>query len=265
MEEAIHYSPASFPLSPSRAGERETILAPAPHQAAPARLETRDGAYELKFLLDEAQVAGVLAWAREHLPADPHAARAVDETYGVHSVYLDTDDLAVYRRRPGFQRSKFRLRRYGCEAAIYLEEKRKIRGWVSKVRTRISATELALLQEAVVPAEWGGAWFRQALEERQLRPCCQVSYRRLAREGLAEGEPVRLTIDRDISCAGASTLLPGRECEPWVPVPLTLLELKFRSGLPRLFKGLVRTFGLAPAAASKYRHAAEACGIGLPE
>lgn len=228
-------------------------------------METRDGAYELKFLLEEAQAEGVLAWAREQLPADPHATQNGDETYRVHSVYLDTDDLAVYHRRPGFQRSKFRLRRYCSEETIYLEEKRKNRGWVSKVRTRITDAELALLREPTFPAEWAGAWFRQALDERRLTPCCEVSYRRLAREGLAEGEPVRLTIDREIYCASATGLRPGREFEPDVPIPLTLLELKFRNGLPRLFKRLVRTFNLAPASASKYRHAAEACGIGLPE
>lgn len=265
MKEAIRYALASLPLPLPRAGERAQGLSPTPSRPSPSRLETRDGAYELKFLLDEAQVEGVRGWAREYLPADPYATRSTDETYGVHSVYLDTDDLAVYRRRPGFQRSKFRLRRYGCEETIYLEEKRKSRGWVSKVRTQITEAELVLLREAVVPTEWRGIWFRQALDERRLTPCCQVSYRRLAREGLADGEPVRLTVDRDIYCASATDLRPGRTFEPRVRLPVTLLELKFRNGLPRMFKGLIRTFGLAPAAASKYRHAAEACGIGLPE
>lgn len=232
---------------------------------AASRLETRDGAYELKFLLREAQVEGVIDWAREHLPADPHALRGGDETYRVCSVYLDTDDLAVYRRRPGFRSSKFRLRRYGEEATIYLEEKRKRQGWVSKVRTGISEAELALLRAAELPADWAGLWFREALEERQLVPCCQVSYRRLAREGMAEGEPVRLTIDREIHCAGAADLRPSPELEAQVRIPITLLELKFRNGLPRLFKGLIRTFGLSAAPASKYRRAAEACGLIQPE
>ena len=230
--------------------------------ASTRRLETRDGAYELKFALPETQVEEVLAWAREHLPADPHAASSGDDTYHIQSVYLDTGDLAVYRRQLGFHGSKFRIRRYGSDAAIYLEEKRKSRGWVSKVRTRITEAELSLLEAASCPPDWAGTWFRNALAERQLTPSCQVAYRRLAREGETDGGPVRLTLDREIRCAGAAGLCPPRELERGVSLPVTLLELKYRNELPRLFQGLVRTFGLTPAAASKYRRAAEACVVG---
>jgi hypothetical protein len=204
-------------------------------------------------------VPEVLAWVREHLPADPHASRTGDETYRIQSVYFDTNDLAVYHRQAGYRDSKFRLRRYGDEEAIYLEEKRKSRGWVSKVRTRITEAELPLLTAPSVPPEWAGTWFREALAERQLVPCCQVAYRRLAREGETEGGPVRLTLDREIHCAGAAGLVPARELEHALSIPVTLLELKYRNAFPRLFRELIDTFGLAPAAASKYRRAAEAC------
>lgn len=260
MEDAV-YRPGQ-PLPPPVVVSGDGV---APFTKTSSRLETRDGAYELKFILREAQVPGVIDWAREHLSADPHALRSGDETYQVSSVYLDTDDLAVYRRRPGFRSSKFRLRRYGSEARIYLEEKRKRQGWVSKVRSKIAEEELVWLEAPELPAEWGGAWFRQALEERQLLPRCQVTYRRLAREGVTEGEPVRLTIDREIHCASAAGLRPGTELASPVPIPVTLLELKFRNGLPRLYKGLIRTFGLSSAPASKYRRAAESCGLALPE
>lgn len=224
------------------------------------RLETRHGAYELKFILPETQVEGVINWARAHLSADPHAAQFADETYSIHSVYLDTPDLAVYRRRPGFQNSKFRLRRYGAEETIYLEEKRKSEGWVSKVRTGITERELDLLQAATVPAGWTGAWFREALWERRLVPCCHVAYRRLAREGKTPDGPVRLTLDREIRCSDASGLLPARDFQPHLPIPITLLELKYRNEFPPLFQNLVHRFDLRPASASKYQRAAETCG-----
>lgn len=261
------FLPAHVTPTPSRAHvvDSSRLGSSAIIRVAPSRLETRNGAYELKFVLPDVQVDAVLDWAREHLPADPHASWSADETYRICSVYLDTDDLAVYRRQPGFTGSKYRLRRYGGEETIYLEEKRKCRGWVSKVRTGISEAELALLQTPDLPAEWAGVWFRQALTEQQLRPRCQVAYCRLAREGETEGEPVRLTIDRHIECSRVAGLLPDRQFEPQARISLTLLELKFRNGLPRLFKGLVRTFGLSPVATSKYRHAAQACGLHLSE
>jgi hypothetical protein len=246
-------------LGALHAAERARLFQPPVTPASQPRLETRDGAYELKFLLPEAQVENVVAWARERLPADPYADASTDETYRIHSVYLDTADLAVYRRRPGFRSSKLRLRRYGTEEIVYLEEKRKHRGWVSKVRTLVTAAELPLLQSPAPPDGWAGAWFRQALEERQLAPCCQVVYRRLAREGEADGAPVRLTIDRDLRCSRAPGLVPCPENEPQLPIPLTILELKYRDRLPRRFRELVHTFGLAPDPESKYRRAAEAC------
>lgn len=202
---------------------------------------------------------GVLAWARAHLEADPHVARTGDETYRIHSVYLDTADLAVYRRRPGYQNSKFRIRRYGGGGAIYLEEKRKEQDWVTKVRTRIPEAELAWLESLEIPEGWAGAWFRQSLEEQRLTPTCQVAYRRLAREGETEGAPVRLTLDREVFCAPAKSLRPSWEGITPVPLPLTILELKFRHRLPRLFRDLIRSFHLEAAPASKYRRAAEEC------
>ena len=262
--------PVSEPSGPVGRPFRSTVessrlIQPLPGSASRPRLETRSGAYELKFILQDSHVDEVVGWAQAHLPADPHAARSGDETYWIHSVYLDTDEMAVYHRRPGFQCSKFRLRRYGCEEVIFLEEKRNDRGWVTKVRSRITDEELALLQAPSVPADWTGAWFRQALVEQQLVPCCRVAYRRLAREGETDGAPVRLTIDREICCASTSELRPCRGSEPGVPIPYAILELKFRNGLPRLFKELIHNLGLSPVAASKYRNAAEVCGLALPE
>ena len=228
---------------------------------SPHRLETRNGAYEQKFLLPEGCVAEVIAWAGEHLAADPHATAEHGE-YAVETVYYDTTDLSVYGKRLGYQDSEFRLRRYGTEPLHYLEEKRKSRGWVSKVRTRVTEAELSLLEAASCPPDWAGAWFRNALAERQLAPSCQVAYRRLAREGESDGGPVRLTLDREIRCAGAAGLCPPRDLERGVFLPVTLLELKYRNELPRLFQGLVRTFGLTPAVASKYRRATETCVVG---
>ncbi len=208
-------------------------------------------------------VEGVLAWARAHLDADPHAARTGDETYRIHSVYLDTADLAVYRRRPGYQNSKFRIRRYGDEGAIHLEEKRKEQDWVTKVRNRIPEAELSWLEATEIPDGWAGAWFRQALEERRLIPTCQVAYRRLAREGETEGGPVRLTLDREVFCAPATGLRPSWEGITPVPLDVTILELKFRHRLPGLFQDLIRSFQLEAAPASKYRRAAEECAPAL--
>lgn len=241
--------------------ERVTTYCPtqaASPQPAPGQ---GDGSYELKFLLAEEIVAPVIAWARGHIPPDPHAEEAGGDSYEIHSLYFDTSELDVFHRSPGFRQTKYRVRRYGQEPLLYLERKSKRRGWVQKQRTPIPEAELARLRE---PADgsWAGDWFRERLEARALVPQCQVAYRRLARVGVAEGAPIRLTLDRGIRCTRATTIELARPAEAQGQlIQRTILELKFRNGLPRLYKELIREFGLSRAPESKYRRAVSLCGL----
>src|SRR3954471_17584026 len=108
--------------------------------------EKRDGAYEIKFLVPTATADAALAWARQHLAPDPHAQSGTDgDGYRVNSLYFDTQGLDVYRRNGSYGKSKYRVRRYGDESAIFLERKLKSGGLVSKKRTRIPDQELARL------------------------------------------------------------------------------------------------------------------------
>ncbi|HEX2524069.1 MAG TPA: VTC domain-containing protein, partial [Terriglobia bacterium] len=82
-------------------------------------------AYELKFLIHEKMAGEVLAWARSHMASDPHVEPSLGDAYRVSSLYLDTPGMDVFCHRGSAAHSKFRLRRYGDEPAIYLERKRK--------------------------------------------------------------------------------------------------------------------------------------------
>ena len=87
-------------------------------------------AYELKFLIDENRAGEVLSWARQYMTPDPHVEPSLGDAYRIFSLYLDTPALDVFCRRGSVARSKFRLRRYGDESAIYLERKRQLRDCV---------------------------------------------------------------------------------------------------------------------------------------
>lgn len=217
-----------------------------------------EGAYELKFLLRPAQVEPVLDWSRAWLSPDPYTGP--DGTYSIHSVYLDTPELDHYHRQPGYRKSKYRLRRYGEHAQVFLEQKLKRRGLVQKIRTAVSPEELEWLG-GEPPADWCGAWFREVIDRKALQPRCYITYQRFARVGAADGEPVRLTVDRMVRCAPANAL-DFRPVQEPREVPAVILELKFRNpAMPRLYKELVRQFALQPASASKYRKAVEVCGF----
>jgi len=216
----------------------------------------------VKFLLADEIVAPVIEWARQNIPPDPHGMGDGGDTYGIHSLYFDTEALDVYRRSPGFRQSKYRVRRYGQESLLYLERKSKRRGWVQKLRTPIQEAELARLHEPEPAADWSGAWFQERIRARALVPQCQVTYRRLARVGTAEGAPIRLTLDREIRCTRSTEIALTAPTDGQArSLPCTILELKFRNGLPRLYKELIREFALSRAPESKYRRAVGLCGL----
>src|SRR5690606_3867036 len=123
---------------------------------------------------------------------------------------------------------------------------------VSKRRTEVGVEELAALGGACAPGTWEASWFHQMITRKGLRPAARIAYQRTALVGVGAEGPLRLTMDRDIRgepadgwsmapVTGAGELLPGR----------VVLELKFMSGLPLVFKRLIEAYSLRPASVSK--------------
>lgn len=230
-----------------------------PLAVSPSLVSPR-GASEMKFVVDAAVADTIMAWAKQHLASDPHGGES-DDGYRVNSLYLDTPDFDTYHRRPGFRRRKFRLRRYGNESTIWLELKRKRNGLVRKRRVSVTETEWSRQFQQPADLDWEGAWFRRRLDQRQLRPVCQVTYCRSARVGTSATGPIRLTIDRDLFATDAADWhIPSG---PLSGEPLLcgrrIVELKFRDVLPAAFRGLIQDLRLAPESFSKYRESVAAC------
>lgn len=230
-----------------------------PSLLAPTKAEA---AYEVKFLVGQAQTETARAWAREHLRVDPYAEPALGDAYRIHSVYFDTDRLDVFNQAPSYKRRKYRLRRYGNEARIYAECKSKSGDRVSKRRTLLSPEELGRLWEPQADLATPAGWFHRRLLARQLRPRCVIGYERAAYVGAGPSGPVRLTLDRHIQCA-LSDGLDMSVLRPGIPLLAdeVVLELKFRSAMPVLFKELIARMSLSPACISKYRLGMDAWGL----
>jgi hypothetical protein len=230
--------------------------------ASPSLRPAGGPAYELKFLLDDALAAEVEAWARRRLALDPHADPALGGAYRTTTLYCDTPEHDVYRRTGSYGRRKFRLRRYGQSAQVFLERKSKRGDRVRKRRTAVPADELALLAHPLSVTTWPGHWFHRRLLVRRLCPACHVTYDRLAFVGAGGEGPLRLTLDRRLAGwpAGAWTLTPAGVARPFLTGHL-ILEFKYRAVLPAPFKELIGAFRLGPAPVSKYRLCLEAWGL----
>ena len=216
---------------------------------------------EIKFLLDEATGLRVREWARERLEADEHGGGAHGDEYRVSTLYLDTAARDVFHRRGSYGRSKYRVRRYGEEARVFLERKLRTGSRLAKRRTDIPLDTLHLLPGRDLDNHDSTTWFRRRVSVRQLEPVCRVSYLRTARLANTPDGRVRMTLDYALSASTADAFAidgPG-------PAPLLtghmILELKFRGAMPAVFKELADAFALSPGRASKYRTAADVLGI----
>lgn len=227
--------------------------------------ETRDRrpyATELKFLVTPDVGDAVRAWAREHLTADPHGAGVHGDAYSTTTLYTDTPDQDVYRRRGSYGRSKYRVRRYGVSDVAFLERKLRTRSLLSKRRSIVPLRELARLDDGLGElSDWPGLWFASRLAARRLHPICQVTYDRTARVTSTPYGLARLTVDAHLSARAATQW--AFEAPEYTPVlqDQQIVELKFLVAMPAIFKRLVETFGLAPTTVSKYR--LSVAGLGM--
>jgi hypothetical protein len=225
-------------------------------------------AYEVKFLLTEEQAAQVVARAAEKLALDPFADPALGGAYLTTSVYTDTSAFDVFYRSEGYNRDKFRVRRYGQDGPVFVERKTKNGERVRKHRARINPAEVPDLAKPSLNGEWAGEWFHSQLLDKRLKPVCRVAYERVAYLGTADGGTVRLTFDRNIRGALARewALAEVGAADPLLR-DRVVCEFKFRTAMPALFRGIVADLALTPAPFSKYRMFVQSAGLapGAPQ
>ena len=167
----------------------------------------------------------------------------------------------MFHRRGSFGRSKYRIRRYGEAQVGFLERKLKTRGLLTKRRSIVRLDELEFLATDDDNRVWPGHWFHRRLLARILSPACQISYQRTALVAMTSFGPIRLTMDSGLRALGITCIQFSNELGAPLLEDQIILELKFRYGLPALFKYLLEEFALTPVPFSKYRFAAAALGF----
>ena len=224
-------SAAGAPTTPAESGHAPSASGlESPSLFGPGAAADGATAYEVKFLLTEDQAAEVAARVAEKLALDPYADPAMGNAYLTTSVYTDTPTFDVFYRTEGYNRDKFRVRRYGASGPVFVERKTKSGDKVRKHRARINPAEVAELAAPGLNGEWAGG-------------------------------TVRLTFDRNVRgvMAGEWRL----EAVGAVPPLLdrVVCEFKFRTAMPALFKGIVADLALTPTPVSKYRTFVQSTGL----
>jgi hypothetical protein len=220
-------------------------------------------AAELKFVVEENRADAIRQWMRDELGPDPHGVGVAGDFYQTTSLYFDTDDFDHFFKRRSFARAKFRIRRYNAGSVVFLERKMKVNGRVSKLRSHCEVADLERL--STTATDWPGNWFARRLENRKLKPVCEIAYNRTARIGMSESGPLRLTLDTDLRATEITAVRFTDAANVDVAPGLAILEMKYRVHVPPVFKRLIEEFGLSARSHSKYRTTIEALGLASQE
>lgn len=214
---------------------------------------------ELKFAITEEKAARICEAAAQLLARDPHTSR-VDGTYEVHTLYLDSPEMAIYRKslNRDVDRFKLRMRFYDDDPSspVFLEIKQTREGRGIKKRAAIDReTAKALFTTGDLPnisfdAASGEFW--ETVRRFNARPIIHIGYLREA--FLDKDSPAtRLTLDRAIRCQPAPPRLTTSMRNPvHIWQGKVILEIKFAGEMPAYLHDLIHSFGLEPAKASKY-------------
>jgi len=231
-----------------------------------------EGRYELKYIIAEEQVPGLLKTVEPYVQPDPNASPLPRGGFGyiVSSLYLDDVALTGYTERLNMDRirNRVRARTYatrGSGAPVFLECKRKLDNQVIKHRAFACTAEE---WERLGPRPWQHAPERlsgakRAVAERFVRhvdgfnmvPVCIVRYER---EIFIEGS-ARLTLDRDVRAVSKPTTtdLYAPADVQLIPLGYIVLELKFNGQMPGWMRVVNRQLRLRAEPVSKF-----ALGVG---
>lgn len=279
-----HFHQASAASGGMSSSESPQFVSPA---LARFNGRTSQAAYEVKCVVSAGMAVDLEKALRSSMTADPFSARETDGHYRITTLSTDTLAWDCFHRQPGYAKRKYRLRRYGSEQTIYLEQKTRRGHRVSK--RRVATTEAELQQlfacstrqttvddvtsgEAVASRStenhiWDLQMFQNRIESLNLRPVCLMSYERRAWFAETESGPVRWTLDRHLTGA-ESDQWNLSDCQPLtqiLPEDQLVCEFKFSGAMPQLFKKVIAEFQIVPGGFSKYRNSvARLTGMTLP-
>jgi hypothetical protein len=221
--------------------------------------------FELKYLITEDMTLKVRELVRCYLDFDQYSVGKANYSYPVHSLYLDSDDLKLYRETiSGIKnRYKLRLRYYDQSAKVFFEIKRRVNNCILKQRGGVRLEFVPDLLSGNPPREEhllskapkqmvALQRFSELANAIHAKPKVHIFYMREAY--VSSDDQIRVTIDRNVF--GEENLTPTIKVDMKNPVLLfenmVILELKFTNRFPNWFKNFVRMANVMQCGAAKY-------------
>lgn len=231
--------------------------------------------FEMKYQISEEKALAIRRFLRSYLKPDDFAATLPNYSYPVHTLYLDSPDLATYRAVQYGERNRFKLRiRYYDESPdtpVFFEIKRRVNDCIAKQRAKVrrefvdsllggrppqighlakpDAKQLIALQE-----------FCRLMRNLQATPRSHVAYMREAWMSPVNNS-IRVTFDREVQCKpDFSTNLTTDLSNAVTAFDQVVLELKFIDRLPSWCLDMIRHFELRRRGAPKYVRGVELLG-----
>ena len=252
----------------------------------PFRHKLQASRFEFKYVIDEGLALRIRHFLSSNLEPDEHAQFQADNAYRVHSLYLDSPDLVLFKQTAHGIKNRFKLRiRFydgDPEKPAFLEIKRRVTDVIRKERVAVrreavdylfngGRPDVSYLFDARDVDEGGKALhnFCHLHESIGAEPRIYVCYVREAYTS-PDSDRVRVTFDRQLIGGlfdRSTTLVPPVQGK--VPnVGGVILELKFTDRFPPWLQEVVETFSLERRSVPKYNmciHALEMQPWNWPE
>ena len=224
--------------------------------------------FEKKYRISEELASGVREFVSSHLDLDEHGAGRPSYSYAVHSLYLDSDQLAIYWMTINGDKNRFklRLRFYDDkpDSPVFFEIKRRMDKIIIKQRCGVgkAAVPLILAGQLPAPDEMLSAdpkhlvaiqRFCELSQALEASPKVHVAYLREAWID-PQTDAIRVTFDRRVLGEPEPTTRFCTEMtHPVQPFGReVILELKYTDCFPGWLREMVEKFGLTQCGAAKY-------------
>ncbi len=221
--------------------------------------------FEFKYVIDPLLAPELRRVVQLFTVPDPYALAMPERRYPICSLYLDTEDLRLYRQSQTGERARFklRLRSYSddAESPVLLEIKRRVDRIVHKRRVALPRELFTRFAHAGTNG-WARDLAAPVLRELETfadhtrlaaaRPVAKVRYLREAYESAAER--VRITFDTDVAYTPCFDWDLRHAGSGWQPTPIegVVFEVKFSEVFPSWVQGIIRDYGLEARSVPKY-------------